>query len=235
MFTVLIESEQGPARRGGWLTGSAVVHGAIIAAAIAATVHPLTAGPDPLPPPRSLIFTRPAPAPPSAPRVSAVPASRGSVVPTDAPLPRFDVAVPAIAFADPRMPSSLDPQALLRHAFRPPGDAPGDRGDPSGGGGVLRPGQVDRTVIAHASNGAPRYPATLRAAGVEGEVLVQFVVDTLGRVERESITILRAAHGAFADAVIAWLSRNRYTPAEVGGRAVRQLVEQRVDFNLQRR
>ena len=74
----------------------------------------------------------------------------------------------------------------------------------------------------------------LRSASIEGEVLVRFVVDNQGRVEAASIRILETTHSAFADAVRRWLLRSRYAPAEVAGRPVRQLVEQRVSFALLR-
>src|SRR5262245_1934805 len=41
---------------------------------------------------------------------------------------------------------------------------------------------------------APRYPAALRAAAIEGEIIAQYVVDTTGRVEPGSWKVLRASH-----------------------------------------
>lgn len=71
---------------------------------------------------------------------------------------------------------------------------------------------------------APRYPESLRQAGVEGKVLARFIVDTLGRVEPGSIVLLESSHALFAEAVRDALVRQRYAPAESGGRRVRQLV-----------
>ena len=93
---------------------------------------------------------------------------------------------------------------------------------------------VDRQVMAHPGNAPPRYPAMLRSAGVEGLVHAQFVVDTAGRVERESIRFTRSGHPLFAQAVTEALLRSRYAPAEAGGRRVRQLVQQSFSFALQR-
>jgi protein TonB len=93
---------------------------------------------------------------------------------------------------------------------------------------------VDRQVMAHAGNAPPRYPSLLRGAGVEGLVHAQFVVDTAGRVERESIRFARSDHQLFERAVTEALLRSRYAPAEAGGRKVRQLVEQAFSFALQR-
>lgn len=73
----------------------------------------------------------------------------------------------------------------------------------------------------------PAYPDSLRASARRGEVIVQFVVDTTGRVDRSTLKIVRADHPAFDAAAIAALadSATRFSPARVGGRAVKQLVQ----------
>jgi hypothetical protein len=63
-------------------------------------------------------------------------------------------------------------------------------------------------------------------------VLVQFVVDTNGRVELQSLEILRATHEMFAESVRRWLNGTRYSPAEIRGQHVRQLVQQQIGFTL---
>jgi protein TonB len=78
----------------------------------------------------------------------------------------------------------------------------------------------------------PRYPEPLRAAGIEGRAVLRFVVDTLGRVEGGSATVVQATHPAFGDAALAALPAMRFRPAEAGGRRVRQLVELPIDFVL---
>ena len=93
---------------------------------------------------------------------------------------------------------------------------------------------VERQVMADPGNAPPRYPSMLRSAGVEGLVHAQFVVDTTGRVERESIRFTRTGHQLFAQAVTEALLRSRYVPAEAGGRKVRQLVQQAFSFALER-
>jgi protein TonB len=78
------------------------------------------------------------------------------------------------------------------------------------------------------------YPAALRSAQIEGEVVARFVVDTTGRAEPASISFPAATHPQFADAVRLTLLRSRYFAAMIGGRSVRQLVEQRFAFTLTR-
>ena len=92
--------------------------------------------------------------------------------------------------------------------------------------------QVEKPAAPIAGSGAPRYPAILRSAGVEGEVLAQFVVDTTGRIEIESYKMIRQSHDLFDASVRNALPEMRFTPAEVGGRKVRQLVQQPWVFQL---
>jgi protein TonB len=94
--------------------------------------------------------------------------------------------------------------------------------------------QVEKQVAAAPGNSPPRYPDMLRSANVEGEVLVQFVVDTTGRVERNSIKILKSSHELFTSAVQSALNSMRFYPAEIGGRKVKQLVQQPFNFHLTR-
>jgi TonB family protein len=80
----------------------------------------------------------------------------------------------------------------------------------------------------------PRYPLALERAGVAGDVVAQFIVDTAGRVERGSITILHTSHSGFATAVRERLGALRFVPARARGKLVRQLVEQRFLFEVAR-
>jgi protein TonB len=92
--------------------------------------------------------------------------------------------------------------------------------------------QVHKPVQPEPGNSAPRYPDALRAAGVEGEVLAQFVVDTTGRADMSSFKVLKETHAMFTTAVKAALPNMKYYPAEVGGRRVKQLVQMPFQFNL---
>jgi periplasmic protein TonB len=91
--------------------------------------------------------------------------------------------------------------------------------------------QVEKPVT-QLGGSAPRYPDILRQAGVEGEVLAQFVVDTTGRAEMGQFKVLRTSHDLFSAAVKAALPSMRFIPAEVGGRKVRQLVQQPFSFAI---
>jgi protein TonB len=91
--------------------------------------------------------------------------------------------------------------------------------------------QVERAVQV-TRKAEPRYPESLKSVGVEGVVQMHFIVGADGRVEPGSIEVLSTPHKLFADAVRTALLNTRYRPAEAGGHAVRQLVEQSFTFRL---
>ena len=93
---------------------------------------------------------------------------------------------------------------------------------------------VEKAVIALPGSAQPRYPSMLQSAGLEGDVRTQFVVDTVGRVEQGSVRVLESTHEMFTTSVRDALGRARFRPAEVGGRKVRQLVEQTFTFRISR-
>ena len=86
--------------------------------------------------------------------------------------------------------------------------------------------------IASPNSCKPQYPDMLRQAGVAGEVLAQFVVDTLGRIEKNSFKVLKSDNDQFVASVRRSLDCQKYLPAETGGRKVRQLVQQPFAFSL---
>lgn len=94
--------------------------------------------------------------------------------------------------------------------------------------------QVEKPVQQIPGFGAPRYPDALRSSGVEGDVQAQFVVNEEGRVETGSFKVLKATNELFASAVRAALPQMRFYAAEVGGKHVRQLVQQSFQFKLDR-
>jgi periplasmic protein TonB len=92
--------------------------------------------------------------------------------------------------------------------------------------------QVEKQVQQIPGTGNLRYPDMLRSANVEGEVLAQFVVDADGRFEPGSFKVLKSSHELFTQAVKNALPNMRFYPAEVGGKKVKQLVQQPFTFSL---
>jgi protein TonB len=92
--------------------------------------------------------------------------------------------------------------------------------------------QVEKPVMQAPNSAVPRYPEILKSAGVEGEVLASFVVDTTGKAEPGSFKVLHATHELFASAVRSALPNMNFLPAEVGGKKVKQLVQQPFVFAI---
>ena len=59
------------------------------------------------------------------------------------------------------------------------------------------------------------YPQSLRQFGVEGSAIVQFVVDTNGRVEPKSVTLISSTHPLFGSAAIEVARKARFTAGRI--------------------
>ena len=92
--------------------------------------------------------------------------------------------------------------------------------------------QVEKQVQQIPGTGNLRYPDMLRSANVEGEVLAQFVVDENGRFEPGTFKVIKSSHDLFTQAVKNALPNMRFYAAEIGGRKVKQLVQQPFTFSL---
>lgn len=235
MLTRLPESNAQRQRRAGGLAVSTALHLLIIGLAVHASgwTAPAPAIVTPLPPltyvePRSTV-------PPTQMRNS----TKRTSATGDQPLPRL--SRPTIGLPD-EISAEIPPPGAMANLirsedFRAHGigltddDIPGTTPN-AGNGAPLTERFVDRAVIAIPGTATPRYPSALQNAGVDGDVRAQFVVDTLGRVEPGSVRILDSTHDLFARAVRDALARARFTPAEAGGRKVRQLAEQAFTFRI---
>jgi protein TonB len=80
------------------------------------------------------------------------------------------------------------------------------------------------------SQPAPTYPRLLQEAGISGMVELQFIIDTLGRVEPASVKVLTATHDPFAESAMKAILDSRFRPGRQRGEPIRQLVMQRVRF-----
>jgi TonB family protein len=92
--------------------------------------------------------------------------------------------------------------------------------------------EVEKQVQQRRGQEGPRYPAAMLQANVEGEVLVQFVVDSTGMPRLGTLRILRSTNSHFEEAVRVWLPTARFYPAELRGRHVAQMVQQPFTFAL---
>lgn len=78
----------------------------------------------------------------------------------------------------------------------------------------------------------PTYPELLRQAGVAGNVVLEAVVDTTGRVLAQSITLVSATHPGFVEPARQALLQTLFRPAMAGGKPVRLRVRIPYDFTI---
>ena len=96
---------------------------------------------------------------------------------------------------------------------------------------VYTPDQVDVPARGDSlSRPQPQYPEALLFSGVPGQVLAEFVVDTLGHVELDTFGVISSTNPKFTEAVQRALPDWAYAPAMLQGRRVRQLVQQPFTF-----
>ena len=68
--------------------------------------------------------------------------------------------------------------------------------------------------------------------GIEGYVVLQFVIDTAGKVEPKTLRVMSATHEDFIEPATRIVRESLYVPARVRGKPVRVLTQIRVNFNL---
>lgn len=232
MLDQLLETKQAKQRKPLGTTVSVVLHVAVIAAAAQLTQHTVLA----LPKPAEIVVLRPT--------------KRDEPKPIEPKRPIDAVAQNPSQYGHQELIAPVDvvDLAAVDLSARPTDAGDWTGNGPANGRGDGAPGgtrsmlsdeplfvfQVDKPAAALPGTAQPAYPAMLTASGVEGDVLVQFVVDTLGRAELASFKVLKASHEAFGVAVRQALPRMRFLPAESGGRKVRMLVQQPFGFALNR-
>ena len=78
----------------------------------------------------------------------------------------------------------------------------------------------------------PAYPPALRAAGIEGETVVEYAVGADGRVDTSAVRVIRATRPDFIPPVVAALTGARFVPAQLGGEPIAVRVRQRIVFRV---
>jgi periplasmic protein TonB len=76
----------------------------------------------------------------------------------------------------------------------------------------------------------PVYPFEMRRAGITGQVVVAFIVDSNGNVVEPYS--LRSSHREFEQAAIQAVSKWRFRPGKKGGRAVNTRMQVPIVFNI---
>ncbi len=94
--------------------------------------------------------------------------------------------------------------------------------------------QVERPASMLDDSPKPKYPAVLESSGIAGEVQAQFVVSSSGKADMSSFKVLKSSNELFTQAVKNVLPRMRFSPAQIGGKPVNQLVQQSFQFAVPR-
>ena len=94
--------------------------------------------------------------------------------------------------------------------------------------------QVEKPAEMLSESPKPKYPTVLESSGIAGEVQAQFVVSTSGKADMDSFKVLKSTNELFTQAVKNVLPRMKFSPAQIGGKPVNQLVQQSFQFAVPR-
>jgi len=237
VFDTLIESKAKGSRSTGQAVTSIVLHGLLLfgAAKAAAGVADDLAN---KPKDTTMVFLKPPP-PPPPPKIENTPPP--DVVVSQNPPPKgFQTILPPDIIPKEIPPIDLNQKKFNAADFTGKGVEGGiATGIVGGTGPVELKGEVfldsqSDDPVQSVSSGVLRYPPVMQSAGIEGRVEVQYIVDTLGRVETSSVKILKSTHKAFEEPAREAILKNVFKPARFKGSPVRQLVQQALSFSLRR-
>jgi TonB family protein len=193
-----------------------VAHTALIAAGIIATLH-ASQNETLVPRQVSIIFASPREPRRSPQTETVIPSLPTIVAPTRVPItvPLIDLDLKLKAGGS--QGASVDSQAVS--SVDPVGDE------------VFSDMRVDEPPSL-LSAPVPPYPDILKQTGIQGEVLIEAVIDTAGRAERASIKILGSPDPGFDPGSRTWMLHALFRPARVSGRAVRVLVHVPLEYRI---
>lgn len=232
----LVSAEGHTRRSAASLLVSVAIQSLFIAALIAV---PLMATDD-LPQPDGASALRFLPPPPAAPLAPRTPPPRGATPPRPMPVTISSFVIPA-QIPDTILPPVSSETPFIEHGaengapaatspfvvggLQRPSPAPAPVAAPSGpvrvGGDVREP---RRTIYR-----APIYPAIARQARIEGDVTLEAIIGTNGRVERLRIL---AAHPMLERAALDAVSQWVYDPTLLNGTPVPVVITVKVSFVL---
>ena len=229
MFENLIESKPKKVRTWKQQTVSVVLHLVIGYAAITATKRAAEELTKVLQDTTNfLLATPPPPPPPEAPPPEAI-------VTANPPPRGFQTVMPPTEIPKDIPPVNLN-ERFNAADFTGKGVEGGIAAGVAGGTGPVTgetflQDQVDDPVQV-ISKVSPRYPPVLQQAGVSGYVEATWVVDTTGHAESNSWKVLKSTNAQFEAPAREAIMKALYKPARIRGAAVRQLVQQRISFNI---
>jgi len=222
VFPTLLESDRKTDKRRIFSVGfvSATIHAGVIAAAVYGTLH-AARGDTTVRLDTTVVVLAP---------------QQHSKPPEEQPL---QLEVPLRGFqtivVPPEIPSNIPPVDL--HERFDPKDYSGSGVEGGRANGVVPDGNevyLESVVEQRPEllSGPPPYPDLLRAAGIQGRVVLVAVVDTTGRVEPSSIKIVQTPSPGFNRSTSQWALAALFRPARIQGRAVRALVRLPLDYSV---
>ena len=233
MFTTLLESKPKRDRNPGGVIASVILHAGVIGLAVAVTLNAgLRSEKEHRQEDVKFVQTKPPPPKPEPPKP---PPPQTTVTP---PPPKGFQVLTAPINIPTKIPDVDLSKAVTNEAdFSGKGVEGGVAKGVVGGKGPVNPDQtyfefqVEKPALAKEDNPRPTYPSMLESAGVEGDVLVQFVIDTLGRADMSTFKVLKSSNDLFTSSIKNVLPRLRFYAAETGGRKVRELVQYPFSFS----
>ncbi|MDR0901425.1 MAG: energy transducer TonB [Opitutaceae bacterium] len=97
-------------------------------------------------------------------------------------------------------------------------------------GAIFNLADLDQVPTARGVRQAPVYPFEMKRNGINGEVVLQFIVDMNGSVR--DVEVIRSTHREFEkpamDAVYKW----QFRPGRKGGKAVNTRMQIPINFTL---
>lgn len=175
-----------------------------------------------------MVLEQPNPAPETAPVTSAAAETEivtAPVLELLAPPPEVPLGIPAIVKTPP-----IDASVLRRAVAAIPVSR---EGAAAAAGRIVSAGEADDPASV-LFQPAPRYPPVLQAAGLEGRVLLEFVIDTTGHAEPASLRVIERTAEGFDVAARETIEHSLFRPGRIRGRLVRQRTLQWVAFRIVR-
>ncbi len=223
MFDTLIESKRKTNRKKGLSVGfvSLSIHAAIIAAAVAATLHAGQAD-HAVKVDTAMVYLE---------QHQEQKPPEQQPVQLDVQLKGFQTVV-----APDIIPTNIPPVNLQEHFD--PKDYSGTGVEGGVSTGIVPSGnEVFMEAIVEEkpsvlSGPQPQYPELLRQAGIQGRVMVQAIIDTTGRAEPASLKIIASPNPGFDQSAKNYVLKALFRPARVHGRAVRVLINIPIDFKI---
>ncbi len=237
MFENLIESNRKTQNSLGQQAVSFMVHGLLIVGAIKATQGAAEVVRD-IVVDTTMVFLKP-PEPPPPPPPEQVP--QNVVVTANPPPQGFQIVTPPDNIPTEIPPVNLNERFDPRD-FTGKGVEGGIATGVVGGTGpvpiegeVFLAAEVDETPAVEAGSVClGKYPPVMQSAGIPGKVVLQFVVNTDGKVDPSSIKVVSSTHKAFEEPAKAGITGSscHFRAGKSRGQPVRVLVQQAVSFKV---